>query len=90
MQVRGLAYHTGVVFECFDRRGELRAICGGGRYDGLLSLYGSLTEVPACGFGFGDCVIIELLKDLNKLPILDKQVTKQWQQGIWFDDYLNS
>ena len=29
--VRGLAYYTGVVFEGFDRRGELRAICGGGR-----------------------------------------------------------
>ena len=31
--VRGLAYYTGIVFECFDRSGELRAICGGGRYD---------------------------------------------------------
>jgi histidyl-tRNA synthetase len=30
--VRGLAYYTGIVFECFDRTGELRAICGGGRY----------------------------------------------------------
>merc|ERR1719446_744687 len=39
--VRGLAYYTGIVFEGFDRRGELRAICGGGRYDKLLSLYGS-------------------------------------------------
>ena len=29
--VRGLAYYTGVVFEGFDRKGELRAICGGGR-----------------------------------------------------------
>ena len=28
--VRGLAYYTGVVFEAFDRRGELRAIAGGG------------------------------------------------------------
>ena len=26
--VRGLAYYTGVVFELFDRQGELRAICG--------------------------------------------------------------
>ena len=42
--VRGLAYYTGIVFECFDRRGELRAICGGGRYDRLLSLYGSPAD----------------------------------------------
>jgi histidyl-tRNA synthetase len=27
--VRGLAYYTGIVFEIFDRQGELRAICGG-------------------------------------------------------------
>jgi hypothetical protein len=31
--VRGLAYYTGIVFELFDARGEMRAICGGGRYD---------------------------------------------------------
>jgi len=69
--VRGLAYYTGVVFEAFDRRGELRAICGGGRYDRLLELYGGdKCTIPCCGFGFGDCVIVELLKDLGKLPEL--------------------
>lgn len=72
--VRGLAYYTGVVFEAFDVRGELRAIMGGGRYDRLLSLYGAMTEVPACGFGFGDCVIIELLKERNLLPDLPRSV----------------
>ena len=72
--VRGLAYYTGVVFEGFDRAGELRAICGGGRYDRLLSLYGAVTEVPACGFGFGDCVVVELLKDKGILPNLPKSV----------------
>ena len=72
--VRGLAYYTGVVFEGFDRAGELRAICGGGRYDKLLSLYGAVSEVPACGFGFGDCVVVELLKDKGILPDLPKTV----------------
>jgi len=72
--VRGLSYYTGVVFEGFDRAGELRAICGGGRYDKLLSLYGAVSEVPACGFGFGDCVIVELLKDKGVLPTLPKSV----------------
>ncbi|HVH10167.1 MAG TPA: ATP phosphoribosyltransferase regulatory subunit, partial [Gemmatimonadales bacterium] len=33
--VRGLAYYTGIVFELFDTGKGLRAICGGGRYDGL-------------------------------------------------------
>ncbi|KAL7204981.1 hypothetical protein ACSBR2_017994 [Camellia fascicularis] len=49
--VRGLAYYTGTVFEGFDREGKLRAICGGGRYDRLLSTFGG-DDIPACGFGF--------------------------------------
>ncbi|KAK4404763.1 Histidine--tRNA ligase, chloroplastic/mitochondrial [Sesamum angolense] len=49
--VRGLAYYTGIVFEGFDREGKLRAICGGGRYDRLLSTFGG-DDIPACGFGF--------------------------------------
>jgi len=72
--VRGLAYYTGVVFEGFDKAGVLRAICGGGRYDRLLSLYGSPKEVPCIGFGFGDCVIAELLKEKGVTPKLDAEV----------------
>jgi len=33
----------------------------------MLSLYGGRDQ-PCCGFGFGDCVIMELLKDRNLLP----------------------
>lgn len=72
--VRGLAYYTGVVFEGFDRAGVLRAVCGGGRYDKLLELYGSKKEVPCVGFGFGDCVIMELLKEKKVLPELPPRV----------------
>jgi histidyl-tRNA synthetase len=60
--VRGLAYYTGVVFELFDAKGELRAICGGGRYDNLLKDLGGV-DLPALGFGMGDVVLGELLKD---------------------------
>jgi len=72
--VRGLAYYTGVVFEGFDKAGVLRAICGGGRYDRLLSLYGSPKEVPCVGFGFGDCVLYELLKEKKVCPSLPSTV----------------
>jgi histidyl-tRNA synthetase len=65
--VRGLAYYTGIVFELFDRRGELRAICGGGRYDDLLGRLGG-SELPAVGFGMGDVVLRELLADRGLLP----------------------
>ncbi|CAN6487241.1 unnamed protein product [Victoria cruziana] len=67
--VRGLAYYTGIVFEAFDRDGKLRAICGGGRYDRLLSTLGG-EDLPACGFGFGDAVIVELLREKGLLPAL--------------------
>jgi len=65
--VRGLAYYTGIVFEAFDRKGELRAIAGGGRYDKLLETFGDVS-IPAAGFGFGDAVIVELLKERQVLP----------------------
>jgi len=65
--VRGLAYYTGIVFEGFDRAGKFRAICGGGRYDKLFTLYGAKQPIAACGFGFGDCVIVEVLKEKNKI-----------------------
>ena len=65
--VRGLAYYTGPVFEAHDRNGELRAICGGGRYDRLLSSLGG-NDMPATGFGFGDMVIMELLNECGLLP----------------------
>ena len=60
--VRGLAYYTGIVFELFDAKGELRAICGGGRYDQLLGSMGG-PDLPALGFGMGDVVLTELLRD---------------------------
>src|SRR5688500_7808839 len=65
--VRGLAYYTGTVFEIFDRRGELRAVCGGGRYDRLLASV-SDADLPAAGFGMGDVVLKELLRDRALLP----------------------
>jgi len=65
--VRGLAYYTGVVFELFDAGRTLRAICGGGRYDNLLKELGGV-DLPALGFGMGDVVLGELLKDRGLAP----------------------
>jgi histidyl-tRNA synthetase len=71
--VRGLAYYTGIVWEIHDRKGELRAIAGGGRYDNLLKLV-SGVDLPALGFGMGDVVLGELLKDRGLVPKLDWQL----------------
>ena len=66
--VRGLAYYTGVVFEVFDRSGQSRAIAGGGRYDTLLKNLGDV-DLPALGFGLGDMVLEDLLKEKGLLTL---------------------
>jgi histidyl-tRNA synthetase len=60
--VRGLAYYTGMVFEIHDAVGDLRAVCGGGRYDNLLKDFGG-PAIPAVGMGMGDCVLEILLRE---------------------------
>ena len=72
--VRGLAYYTGPVFEAHDRSGNLRAICGGGRYDKLIGTLGG-KDLPATGFGFGDMVIMELLSDKGLLPDISSRAS---------------
>ena len=83
--VRGLAYYTGMVFEVHDIAGELRAICGGGRYDNLLRDFGG-PAIPATGMGMGD-VVLEIL--LQERGLLDKQVVKpQIEYFVTFADQV--
>lgn len=65
--VRGLAYYTGFVFEAFDRKGDLRALAGGGRYDDLVKKLGG-PDLPAVGFAIGDMTMELLLKERGLLP----------------------
>jgi len=65
--VRGLAYYTGTVFEIHAASGAERAIAGGGRYDGLIELFGG-PSMPAVGFGMGDVVLSLMLPDRGLLP----------------------
>ncbi len=67
--VRGLAYYTGFVFEAFDRKGELRALAGGGRYDNLVGKLG-YADLPAVGFGMGDMTFALLLEQRGLMPDL--------------------
>ena len=71
--VRGLSYYTGAVFEVNSPAKQHRSICGGGRYDSLLSTYGG-EIVPAVGFGFGDVVVLDVLKDLERFPELPRKL----------------
>jgi histidyl-tRNA synthetase len=65
--VRGLAYYTGFVFEAFDRKGELRALAGGGRYDDLVEKLGG-PKLPAVGFAIGDMTFALLLEQRGVMP----------------------
>jgi len=80
--VRGLAYYTGIVFEVHDTAGELRAICGGGRYDNLLRDFGG-PPISATGMGMGDRILEILLEEKG---LLDKKVQKE--QLEYFVVYL--
>ena len=62
--VRGLAYYTGTVFEIFDKRKSMRAIAGGGRYDGLVNLISDgKVDLPSTGFAMGDVVIGDFINE---------------------------
>lgn len=51
---RGIEYYTGFIFEIHcDQLGSVSQICGGGRYDRLLSALGSPRPLPAVGFAIG-------------------------------------
>lgn len=67
--VRGLDYYTKTVFEIMVSRGrEGLALCGGGRYDGLVEQLGG-PATPAAGFGIGtERIIMELENQGVKLP----------------------
>lgn len=67
--MRGFDYYTGIVFEIFDKNPEnRRSLCGGGRYDDLLSLFGG-EKVPAVGFGLGDVTARDVMETYKSLPL---------------------
>lgn len=68
--MRGFDYYTDIIFEVFDKHPENnRAMIGGGRYDGLVELFG-VEPVPTIGFGFGDVTLQNFLELHELLPAL--------------------
>ena len=66
--VRGLDYYTKTVFEIISKnKGSEGTICGGGRYDGLVSEIGG-PEMPGVGFGMGLERLLLVLESIGKLP----------------------
>ncbi|HEX9153573.1 MAG TPA: His/Gly/Thr/Pro-type tRNA ligase C-terminal domain-containing protein, partial [Candidatus Saccharimonadales bacterium] len=68
--MRGFDYYTGIVFEIFDNDPDNnRAMMGGGRYDGLVGLFG-VDPVPTVGFGWGDVTLQNFLEGHDLMPNL--------------------
>ena len=71
--MRGFDYYTDIVFEVFDTDPENnRAMFGGGRYDGLVGLFG-VDPVPTVGFGMGDVTLQNFLESHALLPELPSE-----------------
>ena len=67
--VRGLDYYTGTVFEFIaEGIGAQSTVCGGGRYDGLVSSLGG-PELPGIGFGMGITRLILAMRELGLADI---------------------
>ena len=60
--MRGLDYYTGMVFEVFDTHPENnRSLFGGGRYDGLVGMFGA-EPISAVGVAPGGSTCLEFVK----------------------------
>ncbi len=64
--VRGLDYYTGTIFETVVTDPPIGSITGGGRYDGLIKLFG--RDLPAVGTSFGVDRLIEVLAENDGFP----------------------
>ena len=83
--VRGLDYYTKTVFEIMVSRGrEGLALCGGGRYDGMVEQLGG-PATPAAGFGIGvERIIMELENQgvtLPQAPLCDVYVANLGEEA---------
>ncbi len=68
--MRGFDYYTDIVFEVFDTNPiNNRSMFGGGRYDGLVGLFG-VEQVPTVGFGMGDVTLQNFLEANSLVPVL--------------------
>lgn len=83
---RGLQYYTGMIFEIYvDNKnlGEAQSqVCGGGRYDTLISDLGGAREIPALGFSFGFERLILCLPQMKD----EKERTGAFVASIGGDD----
>ena len=71
--MRGFDYYTDIVFEVFDEHPENnRSMFGGGRYDGLVGMFG-VEPIPTVGFAMGDVTLQNFLEGHELIPVLSPE-----------------
>lgn len=82
MLVRGLDYYNRTVFEIKSSAlGSQSAVCGGGRYDGLVEMLGG-TPTPAVGWAMGVERLFELIKKVEEKKLDYFVVSKFPQEAV--------
>ena len=77
--IRGFDYYNGIVFEVFDQsQNNSRSLFGGGRYNGLGSIFGA-QDIPATGCAPGDETMKLFLENWN---LIDK-ITEQKEERCY-------
>jgi histidyl-tRNA synthetase len=80
---RGLSYYTGAIMEAELTEGDFKgSIGGGGRYDGLIGMFGK-EQIPACGFSLGLERIIVVMQERGMLPPALEQSPADVLVTIW-------
>lgn len=81
--IRDFNYYTGMVFEAYTP-GLGFPLCGGGRYDNMLSDFG--TACPATGFALGiERIMLALERQGLAISKLKKDIYVAWQEGKALD-----
>ena len=83
--MRGLDYYTGIVFEVYDNSPDNnRSMFGGGRYDGLVGMFG-VADLPVVGVAQGETTTMNFLRAWNLIPEL-KTATDIYLIPLGIDD----
>jgi histidyl-tRNA synthetase len=86
---RGLSYYTGAIMEAELTGGDFKgSIGGGGRYDGLIGMFGK-EQIPACGFSLGLERIIVVMTERNMFPEGLQNAAADVLVTVWNEDSIN-
>jgi histidyl-tRNA synthetase len=82
---RGLNYYTGMIFEIEIADYPVGSVCGGGRYNELIGMFGD-RQIPAVGLAVGFDRTIEAMEALQLFPVGLANATSKVLVTVWSED----